>query len=207
MNWFPFLYLLANLITNSIHAWLTKDYRSSAMIHATLESIHLNKSINCKERIKIFEISVFCFNMWYYAMSKIWFSPLEMLSIHYIMHASCPILVLRMVLYKSQQRKPFQGPFSLGLYPWYQIPDLLWPGKVHEHVSYKSEYTVMGPCVVIVKSWILMVRTWVLWWGHSILKFMITGLSTLVLLRPQKELPTRDTIENTWKRRDLVMIY
>ncbi len=26
MNWFPFTYILANLITNSIHAWLTKDY-------------------------------------------------------------------------------------------------------------------------------------------------------------------------------------
>ncbi len=25
MNWFPVTYILANLITNSIHAWLTKD--------------------------------------------------------------------------------------------------------------------------------------------------------------------------------------
>ncbi len=31
MNWFPFTYTLDNLITNSIHAWLTKDYRSSGM--------------------------------------------------------------------------------------------------------------------------------------------------------------------------------
>ncbi len=31
MNWFPFTYILDNLITNSIHAWLTKDYRSSGM--------------------------------------------------------------------------------------------------------------------------------------------------------------------------------
>ncbi len=31
MNWFPFTYRLDNLITNSIHAWLTKDYRSSGM--------------------------------------------------------------------------------------------------------------------------------------------------------------------------------
>ncbi len=29
MNWFPFTYILANLIRNSIHAWLTKGYRSS----------------------------------------------------------------------------------------------------------------------------------------------------------------------------------
>ncbi len=36
---------------------------------------------------------------------------------------------------------------------------------------------------------------------------MSTGLSTLVLLRPQKEVTIRDTIENTWKWRDLVMIY
>ncbi len=25
MNWFPFTYILDSLITNSIHAWLTKD--------------------------------------------------------------------------------------------------------------------------------------------------------------------------------------
>ncbi len=31
MNWFPITYILDNLITNSIHAWLTKDYRSSGM--------------------------------------------------------------------------------------------------------------------------------------------------------------------------------
>ncbi len=31
MNWFPFTYVLDNLITNSIHAWLTKNYRSSGM--------------------------------------------------------------------------------------------------------------------------------------------------------------------------------
>ncbi len=31
MNWFPFTYILDNLITNPIHAWLTKDYRSSGM--------------------------------------------------------------------------------------------------------------------------------------------------------------------------------
>ncbi len=83
---------------------------------------------------------------------------------------------------------------------------ILWLAKVNEHVSYKSEYTVMGPCVVIVRSWTLMVRTWVLWWGHPILIFMSTGLSTPVLLRPQKDVPIRDTIENTWKWRDFVMI-
>ncbi len=35
--------------------------------------------------------------------------------------------------------------------------------------------------------------------GHPNLTFMNTGLSTLVLLRPQKEVPIRDTMENTWK--------
>ncbi len=32
VNWFPFTYILVNLITNSIYAWLTKNYRSSGMI-------------------------------------------------------------------------------------------------------------------------------------------------------------------------------
>ncbi len=31
MNWFPFTYILDNLITNSIHALLTKDYSSPGM--------------------------------------------------------------------------------------------------------------------------------------------------------------------------------
>ncbi len=31
VNWSPFTYILANLITNSIYAWLTKDFRSSGM--------------------------------------------------------------------------------------------------------------------------------------------------------------------------------
>ncbi len=35
MNWFPFTYILAIVITNSIHAWLTKDYRSSGMTHVS----------------------------------------------------------------------------------------------------------------------------------------------------------------------------
>ncbi len=145
--------------------------------------------------------------------------------------------------HKSQQRKPFQGPFQIpdilpliawGHWCWWSMmawshvrmgphiflilkiisttkckfSDLFWPATVHEHVSYKSEYSVMGPCVVIVRSWNLMVRTWVLWWGHPILMFMCTGLSTLVLLIPQKEVRIRDTIENKWKwRGDLVMIY
>ncbi len=37
MNWFPFTYILDNLITNSIHAWLTKDYRSSGMSPQVVE--------------------------------------------------------------------------------------------------------------------------------------------------------------------------
>ncbi len=36
VNLFPFTYILANLITNSIHAWLIKDYRSSGMLLAYL---------------------------------------------------------------------------------------------------------------------------------------------------------------------------
>ncbi len=35
MNWFPFTYILTNLVTNSIYAWLTKDYRSAGMIKVT----------------------------------------------------------------------------------------------------------------------------------------------------------------------------
>ncbi len=30
-----------------------------------------------------------------------------------------------LIYYKCQQRKPFQGPFNPGLYPWYQVPDIL----------------------------------------------------------------------------------
>ncbi len=36
VNWFPVTYILANLIINSIHAWLTKDYMLSGMRLATL---------------------------------------------------------------------------------------------------------------------------------------------------------------------------
>ncbi len=92
-------------------------------IHVTLESIHLNKSINCKERINIFTISVFCFNMWYYPMSIIWFSTLEMLSLHHIMHESYPLLVIWMVLQKSTKKAipmPFHS-WCISLIPdsWY----------------------------------------------------------------------------------------
>ncbi len=31
VNWFPVTYMIANFITNSINAWLTKNYRSSGM--------------------------------------------------------------------------------------------------------------------------------------------------------------------------------
>ncbi len=34
MNLFPFINTQANLITNSIHAWLTKDYRLSSLLCA-----------------------------------------------------------------------------------------------------------------------------------------------------------------------------
>ncbi len=42
MNWFPFNYILDNLITNSIHAWLTKDYRSSGMLVQNCKSFNGN---------------------------------------------------------------------------------------------------------------------------------------------------------------------
>ncbi len=42
MNWFPFTYILDNLITNSIHAWLTKDYRSSGMIYVWFANWNFN---------------------------------------------------------------------------------------------------------------------------------------------------------------------
>ncbi len=39
MNCSPFTYILSHLITNSIHAWLTKDYRSSGMSSAKIKFI------------------------------------------------------------------------------------------------------------------------------------------------------------------------
>ncbi len=42
MNWFHFTYTLDNLITNSIHAWLTKDHRSSGMSNAVNASINVH---------------------------------------------------------------------------------------------------------------------------------------------------------------------
>ncbi len=42
MNWFPFTYILDNLITNSIHAWLTKDYKLSGMSIAEYLGISFN---------------------------------------------------------------------------------------------------------------------------------------------------------------------
>ncbi len=47
MNWFPFTYILDNLITNSNHACLTEDYRLSGMYYIAqymnLESCYLPK--------------------------------------------------------------------------------------------------------------------------------------------------------------------
>ncbi len=57
------------------------DFQAIRISHATPESIHLNKSINHKDRIQIITMNVFCFNMWYYSMSKIWFSTLETMCI------------------------------------------------------------------------------------------------------------------------------
>ncbi len=90
------------------------DFQGLRISHATLESIHLNKPINCKERIKIFTIGYFFFNIWYYPMSKISLSTLEMLSLHYILHASCPVLVLWMILQISTKKtilRPFHSSF------------------------------------------------------------------------------------------------
>ncbi len=90
------------------------DFQGIRISHATLESIHLNKSINCKEPIKIFTIKVFCFNLWYYSISQIWFSTLEMLSLHYVMHASCPVLVLWVELQMSTKKT-----IPMSFHPWF----------------------------------------------------------------------------------------
>ncbi len=155
------------LPTPYIAGWVVKlpgqydaDFQGVRSSHATLESIHLNKSINCKERIKIFTIRVFCFNMWYYPMSKIWFSTLEILSLHYILHASCPVLVYEWY-YNSQQRKPFQGPFTPVLYPWHQSPDIL-PIFVWDHWSWWSIFAWsqvrMGPHILLLRKIICTTR-------------------------------------------------
>ncbi len=53
MNWFPFNYILANLITNSIHVWLTKVYRSSSILakRKTRKSQAHNKVIHIGSNI------------------------------------------------------------------------------------------------------------------------------------------------------------
>ncbi len=99
------------------------DFQEIRISHATLESIHLNKSITCKERIQIITMSVLCFNMLYYPMSKIWIFTLEMLFLHYILHASCPLLVLWIVLQRSTKKtipRPLHSWF-ISLMPefWY----------------------------------------------------------------------------------------
>ncbi len=114
----------------------------------TLESIHLNKSINCKQRIKIFTISVFYFNMLYYPISKIWFSTLEMLSLHYIMHTSCPILALRMES-QTSTKKAITRP----CHSWFisLIPD-----------SWYTASICMGPLVLLVHDGMVTSENW----GH-----------------------------------------
>ncbi len=49
-------------------------------------------------------MSVFCFNMWYYPMWKTWFSALEMLCLHYILHALCPVLVFMNAIKKVNKK-------------------------------------------------------------------------------------------------------
>ncbi len=50
VNWFPVIYLYANLITNSIHAWLTKDYRSSGMQDICFSYCQCSRSPNLEVR-------------------------------------------------------------------------------------------------------------------------------------------------------------
>ncbi len=64
INWFPFTYILANLITNSIHAWLTRNYRWSGMISRNVRSeldfffyfSHLESDKRCVFSFRIFVI-------------------------------------------------------------------------------------------------------------------------------------------------------
>ncbi len=51
MNWFPFTYILDNLITNSIHAWLTKDYRSSGMPKTNMEADFQGLILNARQHL------------------------------------------------------------------------------------------------------------------------------------------------------------
>ncbi len=95
-----------------------------------------------------FTISVFCFNICYYPISKIWFSILEMLSLHYILHKSCPVLVLWLVLQKSTKKtipRPFHSWF-IFLIPenWYITNIYMWPEMFIVHGA---------------------MRFW--WWGHG----------------------------------------
>ncbi len=73
-------------------------------------------------------------------------------------------------------------------------------------MSYKSEYTVMGAmccdCEVMDidgEDMNFMMEPSNL----NIYELRLINTST----RPQKEIPIRDTIENTWKWRDLIIIY
>ncbi len=45
MNWFPVTYILPNLITISIHAWLIQDYRLSGMINIVSTFLCMSNSI------------------------------------------------------------------------------------------------------------------------------------------------------------------
>ncbi len=75
-------------------------------------------------------------------------------------------------------------------------------------MSYKSEYTVMGPWCCDCE---------VMGFDGEDMSFMMAPsnvniyehrfINAIVLLRAQNEVPIRDTMETTWKWRDLVMIY
>ncbi len=73
MNWFPFTYILDNLITNSIHAWLTKDYRSLCMIHYIIYFIFY--FVYLLPYLIIDYVSRNCGNIWITNHFEFWFKP------------------------------------------------------------------------------------------------------------------------------------
>ncbi len=120
-------------------------------------------------------------------MSKIWFSTLEMLSLPYIMHASCPILVLWMILQKSTMKAipmPFHSWFiSLIPYSSYITSICMghwcwWSMMSWSHVR-KGPYIFLIPQIISTKMFMFQIyfdqlksmSMWVtnqntLWWGH-----------------------------------------
>ncbi len=65
VNWFPFAYILANLITNSIHAWSTKDYRLAGMYTIRWQPTHhfFNYSFSVCDRNVILLLNLIQFSI------------------------------------------------------------------------------------------------------------------------------------------------